>query len=209
MNRAYLMLGVLAVVAVGLVTGLHNLGETRIEVQRQAAAERVLLDLLPTALYDNHPLAHPRPLAAGGLLGNTSATMAYLATLNGHPSAVLLPVTGKGYEGEIRLLVAISPEGRLLGSKVLQQRETAGLGDLIERTRSPWLSAFDNKMLGDPPATWTLRADGGQFDQIAGATVTSRAVTDALQRSLRFFDSQRDTLINERADEPLSDGDQP
>ena len=55
MNRAYLMLGVLAVVAVGLVTGLHNLGETRIEVLRQAAAERVLLDLLPTCLLYTSP----------------------------------------------------------------------------------------------------------------------------------------------------------
>lgn len=205
MNRACLLLAVLVVAAVGVVASLHTLTETRIEAQRQAAAERALLDLLPTALYDNHPLTHPRPLAAGGLLGNSYVDNGYLATLNGHPSAMLLPVTAKGYEGEIRLLVAISPDGRLIGSKVLQQRETAGLGDLIERTRSPWLSSFDGMALSDDPADWTLRADGGQFDQIAGATITSRAVNDALQRSLRFFNSQRDSLL----DEPLLDERQP
>ena len=44
----------------------------------------------------------------------------------------------------------------------------------------------------------SLRADGGSIDQISGATVTSRAVTDALQRALRFFDAERERLLEVR-----------
>ncbi|MDP3814047.1 RnfABCDGE type electron transport complex subunit G [Pseudomonas sp.] len=201
--RQVVTLALIALLGGALLIALQQLAAPRIEQQRQAAAERALLDLLPAGSYDNRPLSQPIALPAGGLLGNASAESGYQASLDGQLSAVLLPVTARGYEGPIRLLVAISVDGRLLGSKVLQQRETPGLGDSIERQRSPWLRGFDGKSLADGEASWTLRADTdagqiGQFDQIAGATVTSRAVKDALQRALRFFDEQRDYLLKAR-----------
>ncbi|HSC82725.1 MAG TPA: RnfABCDGE type electron transport complex subunit G [Pseudomonas sp.] len=193
-----LTLLLIALLGAGLLALLQHLAAPRIEKQRQAAAERAMLDLLPVASYDNHPLTQPITLPAGGLLGNPKATPGYLASLSGRPSAVLLPVTTRGYEGPIELLVAISVDGRLLGSKVLHQQETPGLGDLIEHQRSPWLQGFAGKSQGDDAASWTLRADGGQFDQLAGATITSRAVRDALQRALRFFDQQQAYLLGGR-----------
>lgn len=197
-QRQVATLLLIALLGGGLLMLLQQLAAPRIEQQRQAAAERALLDLLPAGSYDNRPLSQPIALPAGGLLGNPSAASAYQASLDGQLNAVLLPATARGYEGPIRLLVAISVDGRLLGSKVLQQQETPGLGDAIERQRSPWLQGFDGKALADGEAGWTLRADGGQFDQIAGATVTSRAVKDTLQRALRFFDEQRDYLLKAR-----------
>lgn len=188
-------LGLIALLGGILLVALQQLAAPRIEQQRQAAAERALLDLLPAGSYDNRPLHQPIALPVGGLLGNPRAESAYQASRGGQLNAVLLPVTARGYEGPIKLLVAISVDGRLLGSKVLQQQETPGLGDAIERQRSPWLQGFDGKALGDGETSWTLRADGGQFDQITGATVTSRAVKDALQRALSFFDEQRDYLL--------------
>lgn len=197
-RRQALALAALVLLGIALLVLLQHLAAPRIEQQRQAAAGRVLLDPLPAGSYDNHPLSQPIALPAGGLLGNPEATTGYLATLEGQPSAVLLPVSSKGYEGPIELLVAVSADGRLLGSKVLHQQETPGLGDLVERQRSPWLTGFDGKSQHDAPASWTLRADGGQFEQIAGATITSRAVRDALQRALRFFDEQRSELLGAR-----------
>lgn len=186
----------LAIVVLGtiLLATLHYFAAPRIEQQRQLAAERTLLDLLPAGSYDNHPLQQPIALPAGGLLGNVRAEPGYLAQLNGKPSAVLLPVTAHGYEGPLRLLVAISPDGHLLASKVLEQRETPGLADLGAPERYRWLRGFDGRNAASE-ADWTLQADGGRIDQIAGATVTSRATADALQRALRFFDSERERLL--------------
>ncbi|HWV08111.1 MAG TPA: RnfABCDGE type electron transport complex subunit G [Pseudomonas sp.] len=197
--RQVLTLLLIALLGGGLLVALQQLAAPAIEQQRQAAAERKLLDLLPTGSYDNHPLRQPIPLPAYGLLGNGQPAEAYQARLDGQLTAVLLPVQAKGYEGPILLLVAIAPDGRLIASKVLQHRETPGLGDLIEPQRSPWLLGFEGKSLDDSPASWTLRAEGGQFDQIAGATVTSRSTTDALQRALGFFEAQRPHLLGEAA----------
>ena len=195
MKRAIPLLLLIALLGAGLLAALQHFAAPRIEQQRQAAAERTLLDLLPAGSYDNRPLQQPIALPAGGLLGNTRTEPGYLARLNDQPSAVLLPVSAKGYEGPIRLLVAIGADGRLLASKVLQQQETPGLADLIAPERARWLSDFAGKTL---EADWILRADGGQVDRIAGATVTSRAVTDALQRALRFFDAERERLLEAR-----------
>lgn len=198
--RQVATLALLALLGGGLLVALQQLAAPGIELQRQAAAEHRLLDLLPAGSYDNHPLSQPIALPAGGLLGNPTAAPGYQARLGGQLYAVLLPVTANGYAGPITLLVAISTDGRLLSSKVLQQQETPGLGDKLERQRSPWLQGFDGKSLSDNDASWTLRTDAaagqvGLIDQIAGATVTSRAATDALQRALRFFDEQRDYLL--------------
>ena len=195
MKRAALLLLLIALLGAGLLALLQHFAAPRIEQQRQAAAERALLDLLPAGSYDNRPLQQPIALAAGGLLGNGRAEQGYLASLNGRPSAVLLPVSARGYEGPIQLLVAITPDGRLLASKVLQQQETPGLADLLAAERADWLRSFEQRALHDE---WSLRADGGRIDQIAGATVTSRAVTDALQRALRFFDAERERLLEVR-----------
>lgn len=198
MKRATPLLVAIALLGGVLLALLQHFAAPRIEAQRQAAAERALLDLLPAGSYDNHPLQHPIALASDSLLGNTRGQQGHLATLGGQPSAVLLPVDARGYEGPIRLLVAIDADGRLLGSKVLLQQETPGLADLLAPERARWLRGFDGRTTADSEAAWTLRADQGEVDQIAGATVTSRAVTDALRRALRFFDAERDRLLEGR-----------
>lgn len=198
MKRATPLLVAIALLGGVLLALLQHFAAPRIEAQRQAAAERALLDLLPAGSYNNHPLQHPIALASDSLLGNTRGQQGHLATLGGQPSAVLLPVDARGYEGPIRLLVAIDADGRLLGSKVLLQQETPGLADLLAPERARWLRGFDGRTTADSEAAWTLRADQGEVDQIAGATVTSRAVTDALRRALRFFDAERDRLLEGR-----------
>src|SRR5690606_27704839 len=108
------------------------------------------------------------PLPAHPLLG--PAGLAYRASRGDTPVALILPATaGDGYGGPIELLVAVEPDGTLLGVHLVAHRETPGLGARIEPRRSDWLRQFR----GVGP--WALRSDGGQVDQLTGATVTSRA----------------------------------
>lgn len=197
-GRDIRVLVLLAGAGLAVLIAVSQLLAGRIDAERQAADERALLDLLPAGSYDNRPLARPIALPVSELLGSPTPSQAWLATRDGVPVAVLLPVVAKGYEGPIHLLLAIRPDGRLLASKVLDHRETAGIGDRIEPARSPWLQTFDDVSLaGRPEAQWRVKADNGQFDQIAGATITSRAVVSAIQRALQFFDSQRRLLLGE------------
>jgi electron transport complex protein RnfG len=189
-----LLLAALVLGVAGVLTALQHLAAPSIEQERQAASERQLLDLLPADSYDNRPLQETIALPAGGLLGNPYAETGYLARLHGKPSAVLLPVSARGYEGSIRLLVAIAIDGRLIASKVLEQRETPGLADLTAPQRRSWLQRFNNLTADDD---WQLKADGGPIDHIAGATITSRSVRDAVHAALRFYAVERGRLLGE------------
>lgn len=102
----------------------------------------------------------------------------------------------QGYAGPIRLLVAIDREGRLAGVEVTSHRETPGLGDAIERTRTAWLDQFDGTSLREPRG-WAVQPDGGEFDAITGATITARAVVDAMHHLLLDLEAHHNQLFNQ------------
>ncbi|MBQ7377808.1 MAG: FMN-binding protein [Clostridia bacterium] len=78
-------------------------------------------------------------------------------------------VTGAGYGGSIELLVGIAPDGGISGVAVTSHSETKGLTE--EATEKEFLAGFKDS------------ADG-TVDKMAGATVSSRAVTDAVNRAV-------------------------
>ena len=152
---------------------------------------RQRLAVLPEASYDNHPVDTPLP-TPDAQLAHSRIVSAYRATLAGTPAAVVLITQAQGYAGPIVLTIAITPDGRLLGSQVVEQQESPGLGGRLADPQVHWLTQFANRSLGDH---WALKRDQGDFDQLAGATVTSRAVIEALQDALRYFDEHRHALL--------------
>ena len=152
---------------------------------------RQRLAVLPEGSYDNQPLDSPLPRPAAQR-PNSRILAAYRATLAGKPVAIVLVTQAQGYAGPIMLSVAIAADGRLIGSQVVEQQESPGLGAHLVDPQLNWLSQFANHQLGD---RWALKRDQGDFDQLAGATVTSRAVIGALQEALRYFDEQRSVLL--------------
>ena len=104
-------------------------------------------------------------------------------------------VAPDGYNGDIHLLTGILADGRISGVRVVSHKETPGLGDPIELDRSDWILAFTSRSLEDPgPEAWGVRRDGGIFDQFTGATITPRAVVEAVQRVLEYHQANRDAL---------------
>ncbi|MFG0845344.1 RnfABCDGE type electron transport complex subunit G [Pseudomonas sp. FYR_5] len=158
---------------------------------------RQRLAVLPEGSYDNQPLESPLPRPAAQR-PNSRILAAYRAAMAGKPSAIILVTQVQGYAGPIVLSVAIATDGRLIGSQVVEQQESPGLGDHLSDPQLQWLKQFDNRYLGDH---WALKRDQGDFDQLAGATVTSRAVIAALQDALSYFDEQRSVLLEGAAHE--------
>ncbi|MDZ3995785.1 RnfABCDGE type electron transport complex subunit G [Pseudomonas sp. Teo4] len=157
----------------------------------QALKERQWLAVLPANSYDNRPLAVALPVP-DAKLPHSRVMAAYLAMLGTQVTAVILLSETQGYGGPIRLTIAIDPNGRLIGSQVLEQQESPGLGARIGDPQLNWLGQFANRHLKDH---WALKRDQGDFDQLAGATVTSRAVIEALQDALSYFDAHRQVLL--------------
>jgi electron transport complex protein RnfG len=101
----------------------------------------------------------------------------------GRPTGVAVQAAAPGFQDVIRLIYGFDPRtGRLLGMKVLESKETPGLGDKIEKDAT-WASQFDG---AEPPLAAVKRRSGaaGEVDAISGATISSRAVVRIVNRSL-------------------------
>lgn len=90
----------------------------------------------------------------------------------------------RGYSGDILLLSAISPDNELLGMRVITHKETPGLGDGIEAQKSNWILQFGGQRLDN--TNWNTKKQGGQFDQLSGATISSMALINAGQEILEM-----------------------
>ncbi|WDY59121.1 RnfABCDGE type electron transport complex subunit G [Pseudomonas sp. PSKL.D1] len=158
---------------------------------------RQFLAVLPATSYDNKPLDTPIPLPTDQP-PQSRITAAYRAMQGTAAVAVLFVSEVQGYAAPIRLAIAVRADGRLMGTRVIEQRESPGLGGRITDPQASWLSQFANRGLSD---RWALKRDQGDFDQLAGATVTSRAVIVAQQEALRYFDQHRTLLLGTSAHE--------
>ncbi|MBM4221378.1 MAG: RnfABCDGE type electron transport complex subunit G [Gammaproteobacteria bacterium] len=159
--------------------------------ERRVLAE--LSAILPPALYDNEPHRDTLVLELPG----DEPRQIWRARRAGQPVAVVLSsLAADGYSGQIRLLVALTVEGQILGVRVASHSETPGIGDVIDARKSPWIRSFDGRSLGQPEESrWSLRKDGGDIDAISGATVSSRAVVAATRRAMQYFRLHREQIF--------------
>lgn len=95
-------------------------------------------------------------------------------------ATVLQVNTPEGYAGDIELMVGILPDGSIQGVAILDHKETPGLGAHI--TGRPFLSLFKGRKLDD--TNWKVSKEGGDIDEITAATVSSRAVVEAVNTAL-------------------------
>lgn len=164
-------------------TLLLNLTEENTREQREQNAmlyeSRMLKEVLPEKAYDQEP-------GLTRIFLNETLT-AFPVFIDGRLTALAVTVTDAGgYVGPIRLLVGINADGRITGVRVTEHRETPGLGDKIEAEKSAWINSFDGYALEDISADdWALQRDGGHFDHISGATITSRSVVRAVLQALQ------------------------
>jgi electron transport complex protein RnfG len=195
--RVGLLLGLFAIVATTLVALTEeNTREQIKENQRQALLDGINA-LIPHNEYDNAILQDTLTLPATEALGTEEPTSVYRARQNGEPvAAVLTVIAPDGYSGTIRMLVGIYHSGKLAGVRVIDHKETPGLGDKIDVKKDDWILQFEGLSLGNPPASkWKVKKDGGEFDQFTGATITPRAVVGAVRQSLEYFRKHRDELF--------------
>ena len=190
-------LGIFAVVTAGLIGLTHNLTGERIEAQQREAQAGALRQIIPESDHDNDMLTDTFRLPADPALGHDEPPEGWRARFDGEVTGVILPVIAPdGYSGDIHLLVGIDRSGEILGVRVTRHQETPGLGDKIERRKDDWILDFDGRSLDHPqPEGWQVRADGGEFDQFSGATITPRAVVRAVYRALTVFEDQRESIL--------------
>ena len=95
----------------------------------------------------------------------------YEAKVNDETKGYIFTLTGKGYGGDLKVMVGFDPNGTIIGVKVLEANdETPGLGQNV--TKNDFLSQFTG---GKAPLEVKK-----QINAVTGATISSRGVTECV-----------------------------
>jgi len=164
-----------------------------IEIEKLQVISAVMTDDFDNDIYHDVKIINYKDDS-----GNELTTNVYRARKSGNPvGAVFMPIPAKGYNGTIQLSIGILQGGTLYGVQVLSHRETEGLGGNIHQDKSDWLNNFAKQSFDIIPVeSWAVKSESGTFDQISGATITSRGVINAVKNSLELYLTEQDTLFS-------------
>ncbi len=93
--------------------------------------------------------------------------------------------SNNGFGGEVKVMVGFLPDGSIHDIAVIQHKETPGLGDKIDPSKSNFLKQFQGKHAMNFRVR--VKKDGGDVDAITAATISSRAFCDAVQQAYQAY----------------------
>ncbi|MBI1207294.1 MAG: electron transport complex subunit RsxG [Azospirillum sp.] len=186
------VLGGFSMATAALLAGGNLVTAPEIELRQSEDLQTSLSQVLPARLYDNKLLADALSIAGG----DGTPVKVYRGLKAGAVTGVAYEIAGNGYGGEVRLILGLDAEGKILGVRPLKHSETPGLGDKVDPAKTDWITRFTGRSLGDPDVEkWKVKKDGGDFDQFSGATITPRAVVGAIRGGLQFFAAHKAEIL--------------
>lgn len=201
--RTALIMLVFTVVFTALMASTYTYTRPAIEASAQDAQMRLIDEVLPPGSYDNALLEDVVRIGATPAIGLDDGGRIWRARKAGEPVALIVETAATdGYAGRIAMVVAINTNGLLSGVRVTAHKETPGLGDYIDpkkdrRKDMPWIGQFAVATWKDVnTAGWTVRKDGGTFGYRTGATISARAVVQAVGRATAWAVERQDALFS-------------
>ncbi len=99
-----------------------------------------------------------------------------------------IPSAYKGYGGDVEIMVGIDLEGQVTGVEILSHEETPGLG--ANCTKKEFTDMYKQSAEnGFTVVKDSTGGEGGRIDALTGATITSNAVTQAVNSALNVYNS--------------------
>ena len=202
MTKNGLILAVFAIITTGLIAVTFFGTKNQIALQQQQKLLSILNAVIDENSYDNIIQLDCALVTSAELLGSNQPQHIYRATKQGQAVAAAIETTAPdGYSGKIQLVVGITSSqagsATVTGVRVLEHKETPGLGDKVDLRISNWVLDFNNQTYSEEIATnWAVKKDGGQFDQFTGATITPRAVVSAVKLSIDYYSANQAAIFN-------------
>ena len=121
----------------------------------------------------------------------------FVGVLDGESRGVALETSGKGYGGNVGLMVGIdTKDNKLLGVGVTTHGETPGMGARA-KTDPSFVAQFKDLPLDKP---FKVTQDGGSINALSGATITSRAVSTAATDAEEIYKKLKPQIMTKLKD---------
>lgn len=162
------VLTILSVVSGGSLAFIQTKTESTIEDNKLKFVKGpAIREILANA--SNDPIKDRFNLEVDGI-----AHTFFTGVTDGQPNAVVFESSGKGFGGEVNIVVGVDlTTDKIIGVGVTTHEETPGVGSRA-KTDPSFVAQFKGLPLEE---TFKVKADGGQVDALTGATITSRAVS--------------------------------
>lgn len=193
-GRSAAILFAFSLVFTAMMALTYDATRSTIDASREEQKMALIGEILPRSEHDNAMLDDFITVDAAAALGQSEPVRVFRARRKGEVVALVFEaIAPDGYSGPIRLLMAIRSDGTLAGVRVIEHKETPGLGDYIDPRKDkhkdhPWIGQFaDASVTRIALPRWTVKKDGGAFDYMTGATISARAVSRAAGRAMGFI----------------------
>ncbi|HPQ41090.1 MAG TPA: RnfABCDGE type electron transport complex subunit G [bacterium] len=164
---------------------VYSVTQAKIEEAKQAGVRAALKNVADFMTDDPREITYEYT----GTDGSKITVPIYDVTQDGHHlGAALQMTTSEGFAGEIKFLMGVDATGAITGFQILESKETPGLGSKASDKDVFW-GQFVGQTLDS--MTFKVRKDGGDVDAITASTITSRAITHALEKGLKVYHAYR------------------
>ena len=188
MIQMVVVLTVLSCVSGGLLASIKNNTEERIAYQQLKFVKGpAIRDILEGS--SNDPITDRFTLQDGDVQRSF-----FVGVFDGEPSKVAFETSGKGFGGDVGLMVGVNiSDDSLVGVGVTTHSETPGVG-----SRAKTDPAFAAQFKGMPlKGEFKVKPDGGQVDALSGATITSRGVSSAVSDAAAIYERLKPQLADQ------------
>lgn len=167
--KPVVVLVVICIVASAALAGTNQLTAPIIKAQEEAAANAAYLEVLPEA--DGFEEITD--------FQSSNVTKALKAT---NDAGWVIQAYGKGFGGDVPVVVAFDSEGTILKVKFMENSETAGFG---QKLADP--ADADGQKLAESFVGKSGTLEAGDVDMISGVTVSSKAALSAVNSAVNCF----------------------
>ncbi|MBQ9755257.1 MAG: RnfABCDGE type electron transport complex subunit G [Lentisphaeria bacterium] len=189
-------LGITALVSALVLSPVFMLTRAPIEKMQRETMQKSL-KMLNLPLFDNAPDREAKEYISPG---NFKVVIMPVRKAGALKAFAVRSVSPDGYAGDVEITAGFDLAGKILAVLVTRQQETPGLGSNVceRKFRKTIFNLFQPRPVGLPPnhildqfhgktvpekESWKVKRDGGSFDFVTGATITSRAVTAAVEQA--------------------------
>ena len=190
--KPVIALTLIAAIAGVALSGVYSMTKDTIEEQKLLAEAASYKEVCPEAeTFEISDTAKAKLEELSGAnwgtdFGATRINEAFVGKdASGNLAGYALSVSSKGFGGDVTMALGLTPDGAVNKISFTELNETAGLGMRADE------NAFKDQFPGKSGSVSLVKGDAGedQISAITGATVTSTAVTNALNAGLDFYET--------------------